>query len=136
MGNSSSQKKFPISFSIYIFDVFIKYEKSRDENGQETESGGSSPPGARAHSRPRRPVVRPPRNSFPSRFPPVTSFRCLIFTYITPPDCPRSVYHVLVVFLFRSILVRRLFSVLEASWLPQATTRRRRLQKMITKTSS
>jgi hypothetical protein len=33
------------NFSINIFIVFAKYEKSRDENGQETESGGSSPPG-------------------------------------------------------------------------------------------
>jgi hypothetical protein len=40
-----SQKRFTLNFSINIFVVFIKYEKSRDENGQETKSGGSSPPG-------------------------------------------------------------------------------------------
>jgi hypothetical protein len=45
IGNSSNQKRFELNFSINIFVVFIKYEKSRDENGQETESGGSSPPG-------------------------------------------------------------------------------------------
>jgi hypothetical protein len=33
------------NFSIDIFDVFIKYEKLRDKNRQEMESGGSSPPG-------------------------------------------------------------------------------------------
>jgi hypothetical protein len=33
------------NFSINIFVVFIKYKKSRDENGQETESSGYSPPG-------------------------------------------------------------------------------------------
>jgi hypothetical protein len=36
---------FAVNLSIYIFVVFIKYEKSRDENGLETESGGSSPLG-------------------------------------------------------------------------------------------
>jgi hypothetical protein len=30
------------------------------------------------------PMVRPPRSSFPSRFPPVISSQCLIFAYITP----------------------------------------------------
>jgi hypothetical protein len=34
-----------LNFSINIFVVFIKYEKSRDENGKEMESDGSSPPG-------------------------------------------------------------------------------------------
>jgi hypothetical protein len=33
------------NFSFNIFIIYAKYEKSRDENGQETESGGSSPPG-------------------------------------------------------------------------------------------
>jgi hypothetical protein len=40
--------------------------------------------GARAHPRPRRPMVSPPRSSFPSQFPPVISSRCIIFAYITP----------------------------------------------------
>jgi hypothetical protein len=40
--------------------------------------------GARAHSRPRCPMVRPPRSSFPSRFSPVITSQCLIFVYITP----------------------------------------------------
>jgi hypothetical protein len=34
-----------LSFSINIFVVSIKYEKSQDKNGQEMESGGFSPPG-------------------------------------------------------------------------------------------
>jgi hypothetical protein len=56
----------------------------------ETKTGSRRSPvaphhqGAQAHSRPRRPVVRPPRSSFPSRFPPVITLRCLIFAYITP----------------------------------------------------
>jgi hypothetical protein len=39
---------------------------------------------ARAPYWPRHPVVCSPRNSFPSQFSPVPSFRCLIFAYITP----------------------------------------------------
>jgi len=39
--------------------------------------------GARVHPWPHRPGVRTPRNSFPSRFPPVISPRCIIFAYIT-----------------------------------------------------
>jgi hypothetical protein len=38
---------------------------------------------AQAPSWPRQPVVSPPWNSFPSRFSPVTSLRCLILAYIT-----------------------------------------------------
>jgi hypothetical protein len=49
------------------------------------------------------------------------------FYQYNPPDCPRSVYRVFVMFLFRSVSVRGLFSVLEASWLPQAMTRARSL---------
>jgi hypothetical protein len=40
-----SEFVFTKDVSINIFIDFANYEKSRDENGQETESGGSSPPG-------------------------------------------------------------------------------------------
>jgi hypothetical protein len=33
IGNSFSKKKFVLNFSAYIFVIFIKYEKLRDENG-------------------------------------------------------------------------------------------------------
>jgi hypothetical protein len=50
IGNSSSQRSFAKSSSFNIFAIFTKYEKSRDENGQEKESGcfshtrGAGPP--------------------------------------------------------------------------------------------
>jgi hypothetical protein len=136
IGNSSSQKKFALYFSTYIFFIFIKYEKSRDENGLETESGGSSPPGGAG------PLLAAPsygESTLELISVPVSScdfVSMFNFCLYNPPDCLRSVYRVLVVFSFRSVSIWRLFSVLEASWLPQATTRRRHLQKMITKTLS
>jgi hypothetical protein len=89
-----------ISFSIYILDVFIKFEKSQDENGQETESGGSSPPGGASPLQ-----AAPPCGETTPEFVsvPVSSrdfFLMFNFRLYNPPDCPRSVYHVLIVFLF------------------------------------
>jgi hypothetical protein len=124
------------NFSINIFIVFAKYEKSRDENRQETESGGSSPPGG----------AGPPQatSAYGETTPELVSVlvsscdfvSMFNFRLYNPPEYPRSVYHVFIVFSFRAVSVRRLFLVLGASWTLQAMTRRRHLRKMITKTFS
>jgi hypothetical protein len=73
-----------LNFSTYIFVVFIKYEKSRDVNGLETESGGSSPPGGAGPLL----AVPPCGESTPELVSvPVSSYdfvSMFIFTYITP----------------------------------------------------
>jgi hypothetical protein len=106
IGNSSSQKKFALNFSTYIFVVFIEYEKSRDENELETEPRGSTPPGGVAPL-----LVAPPYGVSASKliFVLVSSRAfVLMFTFrlYNPPDRPRSVYRVLIVFLFQSISIR------------------------------
>jgi hypothetical protein len=106
IGNSFSQKRITLNFYIYIFVVFIKYEKSRDENGQETDSGGSSPPGGAGPLQ----VTPPYGESTPELISvPVSScdFASMFnFLLYKPPDCPRFVYRVFVVFSFRAISVR------------------------------
>jgi hypothetical protein len=89
-----------LNFSVYIFVVFIKYEKSRDENGLETEPRGSTPPGGVGPL-----LAVPPCGVSTPELVSVPVFSCafvLMFNFClyNPPDCLRSVYHVLVVFLF------------------------------------
>jgi hypothetical protein len=57
---------FALNFFVYAFVVFIKYEKSRDENEKETEPGGSTPPRG----------VGPLLATPPGLFIPVPSFCC------------------------------------------------------------
>jgi hypothetical protein len=106
----------------------------------ETKTGRKRSPcaphtqGAWAHLWSRHPGVRAHRNSFPSRFPPVISFRCIIFAYITPRS-PRGLY---IVFsscfeLFLSGVDLKLGG---ASWPLQATTRAKGPGKLITKAKS
>jgi hypothetical protein len=100
MGNSSSQKKFALNFSAYTFVVFIKYEKSQDENELETEPGGSTPPGGTGPL-----LATPPCGVSALELVSVPASSCAFVSMINfclynPPDCPRSVYRVLVVFLF------------------------------------
>jgi hypothetical protein len=87
-----------ISSSIYIFVVFIKYEKSRDENGLEAESGGSSPPGGAGPL-----LATPPCGETTPELISILVSSCdfvsmFNFHLYNPPDCLRSVYRVLVVF--------------------------------------
>jgi hypothetical protein len=95
-----------LNFSIYIFVVFIKYEKSRDKNELEMESGGSSPPGGEGPL-----LAAPPCGESTSELISVPVSSCdfvsmFNFRLYNPPDCPRSIYHVLIGFLFRSVSVR------------------------------
>jgi hypothetical protein len=93
-------------FSINIFIVFAKYEKSRDENGQETESGGSSPPGGTGPAQ----AAPPCGETTPELVSvPVSSYDFLLmynFRLYNPLEYPRSVYRVFIVFLFRVVSVR------------------------------
>jgi hypothetical protein len=95
-----------LNFFSYIFIVFVKYEKSRDENGKEKESGvishigGAGPPLAA----PTYCVSTPELVSVPVSSCDLVSM--FYFHLYNPPDYPRSVYRFLVVFLFRAISVR------------------------------
>jgi hypothetical protein len=136
IGNSSSQKRFVKNLSINIFIVFAKYEKSRDENGQETEAGGSSPPGGAGPLQ-----AAPPCGETTPKLVSIPVSSCdfvsmFNFCLYNPPEYPRYIYRVFVVFSFRAISVRRLFSVLGGSWLLQATIRAKGLGKRTTKTPS
>jgi hypothetical protein len=75
-----SQKTFLLIFLLFLLNM----KNHGTKMGRRRSLVAPHHQGARAHPRPRRPVVRPPRSSFPSRFPPVISFRCIIFAYITP----------------------------------------------------
>jgi hypothetical protein len=81
-------------------------KKSLDENGLETDSGGSSPPGGMGPLL----AVPPYGESTPDLVSvPVSSCDFVLmfnFRLYNPPDYPRSVYRVLVMFLFRSVCVR------------------------------
>jgi hypothetical protein len=115
-----------------MFAVFTKYEKSRDENGQETESGGSSPPGGVGPLQ-----ATPPCGETTPELVSVPVSSCdfvsmFNFCLYNPPDYPRFVYRVFV----SSYFCQELFSVLGASWILQATTRARSLWKRTTETSS
>jgi hypothetical protein len=134
IGNSSSQKRFALNFFSTIFIVFAKYEKSRDENGQETETrapshtGGAGPPLAVppwCESTPE--LISVPFSScdFASMFN---------FHLYNPPDCPRFVYRVFVVFLFRAVSVRGLFSALELQCLRPVHPRRTLLRISLIRT--
>jgi hypothetical protein len=95
-----------LNSSINIFAVFTKYEKSRDENGQEKESGGSSHTGGAGP-----PLAAPPWcESTPELVSiPISSYDLVSMFYFrlyNPPDFPRFVYRVFVVFLFRAISIR------------------------------
>jgi hypothetical protein len=90
--------------SFIIFAVFNKYEKSRDENGQEKEfvcsshAGGAGPP-----------LAAPPWcESTPELvFVPVSSCDFVSMHYFhlfNPPESPRSVYRFLVMFCFKLFL--------------------------------
>jgi hypothetical protein len=101
IGNSCSQKRFALNFSVHTFVIFIKYEKSGDENEWETEPRGSTPPGGVGPL-----LAAPPCGVSASKliFVPVSSCDFVLmfnFRLYNPPDYPRSVYRVLVVFLFR-----------------------------------
>jgi hypothetical protein len=66
----------------------------------ETESGGSSPPGGMGPL-----LVAPPCGESTLELISVPVSSCdfiLMFNFhlYNPPDCPRSIYHVLVMFLF------------------------------------
>jgi hypothetical protein len=89
-----------LNFSAYTFVVFIKYEKLRDENELETEPRGSTPPGGAGPL-----LAVPPSGVSASEFVSVPVSSCafvLMFNFrlYNPPDCPRSLYHVFVMFLF------------------------------------
>jgi hypothetical protein len=112
IGNSSSQRSFAESSSFNIFVVFTKYEKSRDENGQEKESrcfshtGGAGPP-----------LAAPPWCENTSELVSISVCSCDFpsmynFRLYNPPEYPMSVYRFLVVFLFRAISVRDYFQLL------------------------
>jgi hypothetical protein len=95
-----------LNFSAYTFVVFIKYEKSRDENELEMELGGSTPPGGAGPL-----LATPPYGVSASELVsvPVSSYDFVMmfnFCLYNPPDCLRSIYRVLVVFLFRYVSVR------------------------------
>jgi hypothetical protein len=104
IGHSSSQKRFAKDVSINIFIDFAKYEKSRDENGQETESGGSSPPGGAGP-----PQAAPPCGETTPELISIPVSSCDFvsmynFCLYNPPESPRSVYRFLVVFCFELFL--------------------------------
>jgi hypothetical protein len=68
--------------------------------------GGSTPPGGTGPL-----LATPPYGVFASKLVsvPVSSYAFVLlfnFRLYNPPDCLRFVYHILVVFLFRSISVR------------------------------
>jgi hypothetical protein len=95
-----------LNFFSYIFIVFVKYEKSRDENGKEKEFGVSSHIGGAGppQTAPTYCVSTPELVSVPvssSDFVSMFNFRLY-----NPPDYARSVYRFLVVFLFRAVSVR------------------------------
>jgi hypothetical protein len=84
-----------------------------DENGQEMESGGSSPPGGVGPLQ-----AAPPYGEITPEliFVPVSSYDLILmfnFRLYNPPDCPKFVYRVFIVFSFRAVSVRGLFSALE-----------------------
>jgi hypothetical protein len=78
----------------------MKYEKSRDENRQETESGGSSPPGGAGPLQ-----ATPPYGETTPELVSIPVSSCdfvMMFNFhlYNPLDCPRFVYHVFIVFSF------------------------------------
>jgi hypothetical protein len=75
-----SRKTFLLIFLLFLLNM----KNHETKTGRRRSPVGPHHQGARAHSRPRRPVVRAPQSSFPSRFPPVISLRFLVFAYITP----------------------------------------------------
>jgi hypothetical protein len=91
--------------------------------------------GGRVHPWPHRPGVRTPRDSFPSRFPPVISTRCIIFAYITP-RITRCLYIVFSSCFVSSCFCQELILVLRAPWPLQAMTRAKGPEKLITKAKS
>jgi hypothetical protein len=104
IGNSSSQKSFAKNSSFIIFAIFTKFEKSRDENGQEKESVCFSHIGGAGPS-----LAMPPwcENTPELVSVPVSScdFTSMYnFRLYNPPESPRSVYHFLVVFCFELFL--------------------------------
>jgi hypothetical protein len=85
---------FTLNFSVNIFVVFIKYEKSRDKNELETDPGGSTPPGGMGPL-----LAAPTCGVFASELVYVLVSSCAFdslfnFCLYNPLDCPRSVYRV------------------------------------------
>jgi hypothetical protein len=84
----------------------LKYEKSQEENGLETESGGSSPPGGAGPL-----LAAPPCGESTLELISILISSCdfaLLFNLClyNPPEYPRFVYHVLVAFLFQPVSVK------------------------------
>jgi hypothetical protein len=66
--------------------------------------------------------VRTPRNSFPSRFPHVTSFRCIIFAYLIPRS-PEGLYIIFSSCFVLSCFCQELISSLGEPWPLQVMTK-------------
>jgi hypothetical protein len=91
--------------SFNIFAVFTKYEKSRDENGQEKESGCSSHTGGVGP-----PLAAPPWCEDTSELISIPVSSCDFasmynFHLYNPPESLRSIYRFLVVFCFELFLL-------------------------------
>jgi hypothetical protein len=124
------------NYSFIIFAVFNKYEKSRDENGQEKESVCSSHTGGAGP-----PLAAPPWcESTPELVSiPVSSCDFISmynFHLYNPSEYSRSVYRFLVVFCFELFLSGVDLKLGGAPWPLKAMTRAKGLGKVITKTKS
>jgi hypothetical protein len=104
IGNSSSEKSFTKNSSFIIFAIFTKYEKSRDENGQEKVSECSSHTGGAGL-----PLAAPPWCENTSELVSVLVSSCDFasmynFRLYNPSESLRSVYRFLLVFCFELFL--------------------------------